>query len=79
MSTGGNIGKEAGASATQLFQAVFLVGGEGAELLCIGVHPDSEAFQGGGGELDLVMAFGSRQEREEGAGHWSSGAEARPV
>src|ERR1017187_6723785 len=69
------LGQEVGASAAQVFQAALLVGTEGPEPLGRGVHPYSEAFQGAGVELDLVMACGSGQEREERAGR--GGAFAR--
>src|ERR1039458_7256290 len=75
MTWGHNIGQEVGTCAAQVFQAAFLVVTEGPKPLRVGVHPYCEAFQGAGVELDLVMACGSGQEREERAGR--GGAFAR--
>src|ERR1019366_8382016 len=68
MSCGDGIGQEVGACAAQVFQGALLVGTEGAKPLRVGVHPDGEALPGAGVELDLVMAFGLRQEGQQGAG-----------
>ena len=67
MSRGAGLGQEVGASPAQVFQAALLVGAEGAEPLGVGIHPNREAFPGGGIELHLVMACRRGQQREEGA------------